>query len=242
MKLHLLHLEGWPIFEQLQLEEALLRADQRNWCLLNSHSSPAIVMGISGKADLLIDRAFYLQKPLPLIRRFSGGGTVVVDENTLFVTFILNKKDTGISNCPRKVMEWTGEIYRSSLPELDFQIRENDYTLGDKKFGGNAQYMQKDRWLHHTSLLWDYDPQKMDYLLYPPKTPAYREKRPHTDFLCKLCHHLSHKEELILRLKNVLTQSFEMQCIKEKEVKEILNLPHRKATTYCHIFNFLENS
>ena len=37
-----------PILEQLQLEEALFRADQRNWCLLNSGSPPAIVMGISG--------------------------------------------------------------------------------------------------------------------------------------------------------------------------------------------------
>ncbi|NGX54212.1 MAG: hypothetical protein K1000chlam4_00937, partial [Chlamydiae bacterium] len=45
----LLHLSGLPIFEQLQLEEALLRADEGNWCLINSGVPPAIVMGISAK-------------------------------------------------------------------------------------------------------------------------------------------------------------------------------------------------
>ena len=47
--MHLLRLRGFPILEQLQLEERLLRTTQRNWCLINQGTSPpAIVMGISG--------------------------------------------------------------------------------------------------------------------------------------------------------------------------------------------------
>src|SRR5438045_757750 len=86
--LHVVRLERTPILQQLQAEEALLRADNRNWCLLNRGSPPAIVMGISGKAEQLIRPDKLQESPIPLIRRYSGGGTVVVDENTWFVTFI----------------------------------------------------------------------------------------------------------------------------------------------------------
>ena len=45
----LLRLRQVPILQQLRLEEALLRADDSNWCILNDGSpTPAIVMGISG--------------------------------------------------------------------------------------------------------------------------------------------------------------------------------------------------
>ena len=47
----------YPIYDQLLLEEALLRSDTRNWCIISEGSPPAIVMGISGKKHELIDCA-----------------------------------------------------------------------------------------------------------------------------------------------------------------------------------------
>ena len=45
----LLRLQRLPILQQLRLEEALLRADDGNWFLLNDGTpEPTIVMGISG--------------------------------------------------------------------------------------------------------------------------------------------------------------------------------------------------
>jgi hypothetical protein len=47
--LKLLRLSRFPIYHQLVLEEALLRATTDNWCLINDGAfAPAIVMGISG--------------------------------------------------------------------------------------------------------------------------------------------------------------------------------------------------
>lgn len=44
-----LRLAGMPILQQLQLEEALLRATPHNWFIVNDGCSQAsIVMGISG--------------------------------------------------------------------------------------------------------------------------------------------------------------------------------------------------
>lgn len=49
MAVRLLRLRGFPILQQLQLEEALLRADAGNWFLINDGTpDPAVVLGISG--------------------------------------------------------------------------------------------------------------------------------------------------------------------------------------------------
>ena len=49
-----------------------------------------------------------------------------------------------------------------------------DYCFGDVKFGGNAQAITKQRFLHHTSLLWDYKKERMKLLKHPAKIPDYR--------------------------------------------------------------------
>ena len=202
--LHLVLLEGLPVYQQLQLEEALLRADTRNWCLINTRSPPGIVMGISGKPELLIDEAMMARHPIPLIRRFSGGGTVFVDQDTLFVTWICNQSQTNIPCCPEKIHRWAAAQY-SMMP---LKLLENDYVIGERKCGGNAQYLCKQRWLHHTSFLWDYDPLNMRYLKMPPKTPVYRQMRSHDDFLCRLKEHFSSRSQFQQTLLQQLQQQF----------------------------------
>ena len=41
LDLYLIHKKQLPILEQLFLEEALLRADTRNFCLINEGTAPA---------------------------------------------------------------------------------------------------------------------------------------------------------------------------------------------------------
>jgi len=215
-----------PIIEQLRLEEALLRADTGNWCLINQGAPKAIVMGISGKPEKLIDLTLAKKRTIPLIKRFSGGGTVYIDDNTLFVTFICNEPEAIM---PKAIMEWSEKIYQPLFPE-GFRLRENDYCLGERKFGGNAQYIQKGRWLHHTSFLWDYDPKQMDVLLLPEKRPSYREDRSHKDFLCTLCDYFPDKQAFLGSLICHLEKQYAVTHKSLAEVLPILDLPHRRAT------------
>ena len=216
-----------PILNQLQLEEALLRTDERSFCLINQGSPPAIVMGISGQIQELIDLETMKKHPIPLIRRFSGGGTVVVDENTLFITFIMAKKDLDLTPFPEPILRWSAELYQAAWKIPGFQLKENDYTIGDRKCGGNAQYLKKDRWIHHTSFLWDFNSEKMGHLLMPQKRPSYRENRAHTDFLCKLKNYSPNLDTLISYLKTELVKRFYMTNfdLSSWEAK-----PHRQAT------------
>lgn len=227
--LHLVKLSS-PILQQLQWEEALLRADTGNWCLINQGSPPAIVMGISGEIETLVNRQKLETCPIPLIRRFSGGGTVVIDENTLFITLICRSDALAISPFPRSIMQWTGKhLYAPLIPS--FQLEENDYTIEGKKWGGNAQAITKDRWLHHSSLLWDYCPHKMDYLHMPSKTPSYRQARKHIDFLCRLQDHCKDLQLFQLQVVEQLSQYFQVKETTEEEIEEVMRRPHRKATS-----------
>jgi lipoate-protein ligase A len=185
-KLHLIHLKNVPILEQLQLEEALLRTDTRSFCLINEGSSRAIVMGISGEPAALINQTSVKKENIPVIKRFSGGGTVIVDENTLFVTFIMDKGAIDVAPFPEPILRWSTNLYEKAWEIPHFHLRENDYCIGEHKCGGNAQYIKKDRWLHHTSFLWDYKEENMGHLLLPQKRPKYREDRTHKDFLTRM--------------------------------------------------------
>lgn len=200
------------IFEQLQIEEALLRGKTDNFCLINYGSTPSIVMGISGDPNSLIDRNTFNLNPIPVIRRFSGGGTVVVDQNTFFVTFIMNKKSLPIAPYPEPLLKWSEEFYQSAWKIPGFSLRENDYVIYNQKCGGNAQYIQKDRWVHHTSFLWNFSKDKMDYLTVPPKQPLYRQQRSHTEFLCSLNTYFQSPRIMVEPLKQELVKRF---CVQE---------------------------
>ncbi len=194
MNFKIIYLKNVPIFEQLLLEERLLRQEKDNFCIFNTGSTRAIVMGISGNPNEWLNSEKIREKNIPVIRRFSGGGTVIVDENTLFVSFICNKDSFSFPPYPERIMQWSEGIYKESFGLNGFALRENDFVLDNLKCGGNAQYIIKDRWIQHTSFLWDFCPENMECLSHPPKMPSYREGRLHKDFLCTLQRHFPSKE------------------------------------------------
>lgn len=230
--LHFLQLHGLSIFEQLQIEEALLRVDTRNWCLINWNAPPAIVLGISGKVEEMLYLQPIQQNPIPLIRRFSGGGTVVVNPHTCFVTFICNTSTIPIPPFPEKIMRWTESLYAPLFTPHPFQLIENDYVIGNRKCGGNAQSISKGRWLHHSSFLWDYCPAQMAYLKIPSKAPVYRAGRSHADFLCCLKEYWQAPELFFESLKQLLSQRFHLVENQQEEIEHLRNIPHRQATTF----------
>ena len=187
-------------------------------------------MGISGKKEELVHCEKAAQDGIPVIKRFSGGGTVIVDENTLFITFICQKQLHPFPAYPEPIMKWTEEIYREAFDHPAFCLKQNDFVFGERKCGGNAQYIKKERWLHHTSFLWDYTPEKMQYLLHPKKTPAYRAGRSHEEFLCKMAEFFPNKEELLDRLIQAMGSRFALKTVSLEEVLEKKMGEQREAT------------
>jgi lipoate-protein ligase A len=89
-RLRLLRLDRTPIFRQLCLEEALFRSSRDLWCVVNRGApGPNVVMGMAGQPESLlhVDRVIQCaprarprrRAGVPVIRRYTGGGTVVTD-------------------------------------------------------------------------------------------------------------------------------------------------------------------
>lgn len=175
----------------------------RNISVSRASSSP-------GKPHALVDVAAAHRDGITVIKRFSGGGTVIVDADTQFVSLILNAAATpGTQLFPVPLMQWTGELYGRADAGVfadvpGFTLRENDYVVGERKVGGNAQSISKNRWLHHTSFLWDFRAEMMRYLKHPAKAPAYREGRAHLDFLAPLSRLLPSRDTLPDRVEPAL--------------------------------------
>mmetsp|Transcript_864 Transcript_864/g.1186 ORF Transcript_864/g.1186 Transcript_864/m.1186 type:complete len:212 (-) Transcript_864:38-673(-) len=177
------------IGEQIRLEEALFRASSSgSWCVFSQCQvqQPTVVMGISGKPKELVDVQRVGKDNIPVLRRFTGGGTVIVNPDTLFVSFIVDSKALlpGVKVFPREIMRWSEGFYTPIFaglcgPDNGFHLEDTDYVFDEVKFGGNAQGISGKRWVHHTSFLWDYDTTQMGYLsnvcyvtrFYNPQSP-----------------------------------------------------------------------
>lgn len=208
--IRLVRTRGLCVLRQLRLEESLFRANAENWAIVNDGAPrTAIVLGISGKPHRLIDVAAAHEDDLLVIKRFSGGGTVVVDANTQIVSLVMNGDAVAPTPLfPHPLMRWTEDLYKKKNAGVfrdvpNWRLHQNDYvvdvsdarSVGDGKeiapsilkVGGNAQSISKTRFVHHTSFLWDFDETNMSrYLAVPEKQPAYRENRPHGAFLAPL--------------------------------------------------------
>ena len=243
-----LDIQRSTILNQLRIEEALLRASDANYLIINKipPNERAIVLGISGHAERWAQLHHCAKDSIPLIQRFTGGGTVYLDRNTLMVTVIMNKSATDVKPFPRELMGWSSVIYRKSFEFIDsttpkhaskqqiaplFALRGHDYCLLDKKFGGNAQAITRDRLLHHSSLLMDYDINAINhYLLMPSldRQPEYRKQRSHADFLTPLSNYAD-ETEFCFALETALSEEFSHSCrINQDEVLPYLDRPHDK--------------
>lgn len=192
-RLHFVDLGSRCILRQLQLEEALLRNDNRSFVLLNRAlpRERSVVLGTSGKAHEHVHVENARADGVRLIRRYTGGGTVYIDNGTFFVSFIMNGNSVPqVESFPRPIMHWSSKLYKEVatfrvlvliLTKLckmfdkcssaqQFRMQENDYCFGERKFGGNAQSIAGKRWVHHTSFLWNCDLVSMQrYLQMPAK-------------------------------------------------------------------------
>lgn len=139
--IRLVRTRGLCVLRQLRLEETLFRANDENWAIVNDGAPRrAIVLGISGKPHRLIDVAAAHEDDVLVIKRFTGGGTVVVDADTQFVSLVMN--GDAIPNVPlfpRPLMRWTGDLYGGGVGTNDdtgvfrdlpnWRLHQDDYVV-----------------------------------------------------------------------------------------------------------------
>jgi lipoate-protein ligase A len=134
---------------------------------------------------------FCRQSGLPILRRCSGGGTVLQGRGCLNYALILRIDESGplrsITSTNRFVLERHRAILEGLL-QAPVRIRgHTDLALGGLKFSGNSQRRKRPALLFHGTFLIGFDLALIERaLLMPSKQPDYRANRSHSDFLVNL--------------------------------------------------------
>jgi len=205
--------------ENLALDEALLDLCEEGFDheILRFWESPSyfVVAGYSNAIKSEVNVSSCRKDGIPILRRASGGGTVLQGPGCLNYALILKigraKALTGISSTNTYIMNKHAHSLSLALKEnVKFQ-GSSDLTLNHMKFSGNAQRRKKHFLLFHGTLLTQFDVSLIaKYLKMPSKEPDYRKKRSHADFITNL--NLSSA-----KLKAIFKKTWQA----EKEMKEI---------------------
>jgi len=151
-----------------------------------------VVMGRIGRAEIDVNAIHAKKDNIPVLRRSSGGGTVLQGPGCLNYTLVLSKQKHPELNDLRQSYQWISakviEALASAGVEAYFRPM-SDLAIGtdEKKFSGNAQRRGKHYILHHGTILYKFDLSLISrYLNMPKDIPEYRKRRSHTDFVTNI--------------------------------------------------------
>jgi len=141
-----------PFFNHAIEEYILKNKDEDAFILWRNR--PSILIGRNQNTLTEIDDDYVRREKIDVVRRLSGGGTVFNDLGNINFTFITKKAQDGttLSNGFKKFALPVIKALESLGVDAVFTGR-NDITIDGKKFSGNAQFHYKDKTLHHGTLL-----------------------------------------------------------------------------------------
>ena len=148
-----------------------------------------VVVGHSDRMQSNVNVAACNDHSIPILRRISGGGTVVQGPGCMNYSLIL-KNGARLKNVG-DTFKYVLERHRSVTEKVcGVTVRLegiSDLTCDGFKFSGNAQYRKARFVLVHGTFLLNVDLSVLETLLpMPAKQPAYRRRRSHLEFVTNL--------------------------------------------------------
>ena len=183
--------------ENLALDEALLdwaEASGREEGIVRVWESdrPFVVLGRSSRVADELDEAACRAAEVPILRRASGGASVVAGPGCLMFAVVLSHARqpalSAIDRAHRFVLARHVEALRPLAPDV-VAVGTSDLAFGAavQKFSGNSLRIKRTHFLYHGTLLYDFDLSLVARCLRrPPREPDYRDHRPHESFLANL--------------------------------------------------------
>jgi lipoate---protein ligase len=150
-----------------------------------------VVVGYANKVATEVNVAACESHGVPVLRRCSGGGTVLQGPGCLNYALVLRISD---DNPLRNITAANQFIMERNRAALEIVLRRQvevrghtDLTIDGHKFSGNSQRRSRRFLLFHGTFLLNFDLTLVNELLpMPSKQPCYRKDRAHGDFLVNL--------------------------------------------------------
>jgi len=179
-----------------------------------------VVVGYANKIAREVNMAACEKRGIPILRRCSGGGTVLQGQGCLNYTLVLRITDDGplrtIGQSNQFIMERNRAAIESLLGTLNTHHStlniciggHTDLVIGGRKFSGNSQRRRKNFLLFHGTFLLDFNLSLIGELLQmPSKQPDYRQGRNHGDFLVNLKIPADRLKNVLIKAWNVTGES-----------------------------------
>jgi lipoate-protein ligase A len=174
----------------LAFDEGLAKsAAAKGWRLLRFWwgGPPAAVVGFSEDPERTLDTAACASLGVAVLKRCTGGGTVLQTRGVLNYSLILPDPgnlsvQAGFHQGRQVVCAILAGFGLAGQPE-----GASDVAVGGRKISGNAQARRWKALLVHGTLLVDFDLDLAARVLrHPAREPEYRRGRDHRDFLVSL--------------------------------------------------------
>lgn len=179
--------------ENLALDEALLVAAEEGTggeaLRLWEQPTCAVVVGSGGSVAIDVNASACAAAGVPVLRRASGGGTVLLGPGCLCFTLVLGYDHAPHLNDIRASNRYIlARVAKALAPVVSCGVEgTSDLAAAGVKFSGNAQQRKRTHFLHHGTLLCGFDLGLVSkYLNAPERQPDYRRDRPHAEFIANL--------------------------------------------------------
>jgi lipoate---protein ligase len=170
--------------DNLRFDEELLAAGDG---VLRFWESPqeCVVLGRSGRCERDVDLAACRAAAIPVLRRCSGGGAVLLGPGCLNYALVLPLEWNSAWRDVRYSLHWAMNRIRRALGIAGLRNEGDcDLALHTRKVSGNAQRRTRSAILHHGTILYDFDAARAErFLRLPQRQPQYRAGRSHREFL-----------------------------------------------------------
>ncbi len=147
-------------YYNMALEEYLMNSSSHNddYVFFYIHH-PSIIIGKHQNAYTEINSTYVRENNIYVARRISGGGAVYHDEGNLNYSFIVNSPSGRTVNFAPYIAPVIKTLNKLGVEAV--LTGRNDLCIGERKFSGNAQYINGNKVLHHGTLMFDVNIESM---------------------------------------------------------------------------------
>lgn len=224
--------KNYSPFFNLPLEEIMLKDEENQEDLIFLYQNEnSVIVGRNQNTNEEIKRDVLEKAGVALYRRISGGGAVYQDLGNICFAFITNKGEHNYAKFLTPIIEFLQSL------GLDAKFKgRNDLEVNGAKVSGNAQFIYKNRIVHHGTLLFNANLEKLSEFLIPsPLKIASKGIKSMRQRVTNILDELETKitiNEFIEKLATFLIQKYQAKLIEpsEKNLKQLETLSSERAS------------